>query len=91
MNRLPLFTKINLYQSIWPFKGNLVSELTGFSMSWFENTGYARLFARPTGIFSRFRISGDLIPDEVIAILRFWRFLQLTQSVIFIVRFGCSI
>ena len=43
----------------------------GFSNSWFVKTGYARLFVRSTEICSRVRISGDVIPDDVIAILRF--------------------
>ena len=46
----------------------------GFSNSWFAKTGYARLFVKLTGICNCVRISGDVIPDDVIAILRFWRF-----------------
>ena len=47
------------------------SAIYGFSNSWFVKTGYARLFVRSTEICSRVRISGDVILDDVIAILRF--------------------
>ena len=76
LNYLRYFCTFLLFSPLWVWKRKLrvpwpaIYEIFDVIVK----TNYTRLLSRSNGIWSCVRISGDVIHDDVIAILRFWRF-----------------